>query len=92
MKTTILALSVAAIAAMTNITGASATYYGHGDYFRPSHKTIDQALNAYRIDRHYTETSDYRRHKSDDWSKRTRYANRGWCSKNPGNWRCQSSH
>ena len=88
MKTTLLALSLAAIA-MTGATGASATYYSNGDDFRPSHKTIDEATTAYRIDRRNTVTPDYRWRKGDDWSKRSWYAKRGWCSSNPDSWRCQ---
>lgn len=88
MKTTIFALSLAAAAAMASASGASATYY-NGEYFRPSFKTIDESTTAYRIDRRYTETPDYRWHKSGDWNTRSWYANRGWCSSNPDSWRCQ---
>lgn len=89
MKTTIFALSLAAVAAMASASAASATDYSNGAYFRPSFKTIDESTTAYRIDRHYTETPDYRRHKSGDWNTRSWYANRGWCSSNPDSWRCQ---
>jgi hypothetical protein len=90
MKTTIFALSLAAVAAMASVSGASATFYSNGDYFRPSFKTIEDSTTAYRIDRHYTDTPDYRWHKSGDWNKRSWYANRGWCSSHPDSWRCQS--
>lgn len=89
MKTTIFALSLAAIAATAGATGASATFYGNGESFRPSRTTIDEATTAYRIDRRNTVTPDSRWRKGDDGNKRSWYANRGWCSNNPDSGRCQ---
>ncbi len=89
MKTTIFALSLAAVAAIASASGASATFYGNGEYFRPSFKSIEDSTTAYRIERHTTETPGSRWHKSGDRNKRSWYANRGWCSSNPDSWRCQ---
>ena len=77
--------------AQSNTGGAltPVTFYGNGDYFRPSHKTIDEAVTAYRTDRHFTETPNYSRHKGDDWNKRSWHANRSHCRNHPDSWRCQ---
>ena len=89
MKTTIFALSLAAVAAMASASGASATYYSNGDYFRPSFKTIEESTTTYRIDRRRIESPNYRWSKGDNWHKRSWYGNRGWCSKHPYSWRCE---
>ena len=88
MKKTLFALSLAAVAAMAGATGASATYYSNGDYFRPSFKTIEESTTTYRIDRRSIVTPGYRWHKGDDWHKRSWYGNRGHCYKHPDSWRC----
>jgi hypothetical protein len=89
MKTTIFALSLAAVAAMASASGASATYYSNGDYFRPSFKTIEESTTAYRTDRRRIESPNYRWYKGDNWHKRSWHGNRGWCNKHPYSWRCE---
>ena len=89
MKTTIFALSLAAVAAMASASGASATYYSNGDYFRPSFKTIEESTTAYRTDRRRIESPNYRWYKGGNWHKRSWHGNRGWCSKHPNSWRCE---
>jgi hypothetical protein len=83
MKNTIFALSLAAVAAMAASTGASATFFGNGEYYDSGKANYDHGYPDYRTDRHFTDKPVTYSDKH-SWS-----ANSSYCLDHPSNWKCQ---